>query len=606
MARKISYLSRNFNDYRVSLISFIKQYYPDTMQDFSDASIGSMLIDLNSGIADNLSFSIDSRFQETQINYAQQKSSVLNMARTMGLKIPSKRPSVTIVDFSVTVPVNGDTFDESYAPLIRMGSQVAGAGKVFETVDDIDFTSPFTTGGLPNRLIIPNFDSNNTIINYTLTKREMVINGVSKVFKRIITTNDVKPFFELILPDNNVVAIESIITLDGTNFTKDPTLDQFLDFDNRWFEVDALAQDTIFIPDNTIASDNAGIKAGKYERIDRRFIREYTDLGFTRLIFGGGTQDLSSLCNFDVSTTLINKVGDFINNLALGITPTANQTMFIKYKVGGGSDTNLGPNILTSKGIIDMTINGSNPTINASVTNSLRVNNPIPALGGRDEPSVDEIRNLTKYNFSSQNRCVGIKDYVTRIALMDGQFGVPFRSGVFEEQNIIKVYVLGLDANGKLTNSSTSTLKQNIATYLSDYRMLNDYIQVTDGRIINLGFEVDLFIDKQYPQSQIIAQVITAINNYMDINKFQMGESIYLSNLIEIINNIAGVLNIIDLRVYNKVGEGVYSLNEISQPYIDNDTRQIDLLGQFTLFGEANSMFEIANITKDVKIRVKS
>lgn len=606
MVKKISYLDRNFENYRTSLINFTKQYYPNSMSDLNDSSIGMLLIELNSAIGDNLSYNIDSRFQETQINFAQQRSSVLNMARTFGLKIQGKRPSVTIVDFSVTVPVNGDTFDVSYTPIIRMGSQVQGAGKVFETIDDIDFSSPFTTGGLPNRLIIPNFDSNNNIINYTLTKREMVVNGVSKIFKKIITPTDVKPFLEVILPDDNILSIQSIITLDGTNFTKDPTITQFLDFDNRWYEVDALAEDKVFIPDNTVASDNAGIKVGKFIRIDRRFIREYTDLGFTRLIFGGGTQDLSSLCEFDVNTNLINKVGDFINNLSLGITPTANQTMFVKYRVGGGSDSNLGSNILNTKGTINMIVNGSDNLINASVTNSLRVNNPIPALGGRDEPSVEEIRNLVRYNFSSQNRCVGIKDYITRISLMDGQFGVPFRCGVSEEQNKIQVYILGLDSNGKLTNSSTETLKQNIATYLSDYRMLNDYIEITNGRIINLGFEIDLFIDKQYPQSQIISQVIDEVKKYMDINKFQMGESVYLSNLIEIINNIGGVTNVIDVRVYNKVGEGKYSLNEIAQPYIDNDTKQIDLLGEFRLFGEPNSLFEVLIPETDIKCRTKN
>ena len=189
---------------------------------------------------------------------------------------------------------------------------------------------------------------------------------------------------------------------------------------------------------------------------------------------------------------------------------------------------------------------------------------------------------------------------------MSGEFGVPFRIGVFEEQNKIKIYILGLDANSKLTNSSTSTLKQNIAVYLSDYRMLNDYIEITDGKIINLEFEIDLFIDKQYPQSQIITQAITEVKNYMNINNFQMGESIYLSNLIEIINNISGVLNVIEIRVYNKVGEGKYSLNEISQPYLDDATKQIDLLGKFTLFGESNSLFEVLDETQNIRVRVKS
>ena len=109
---------------------------------------------------------------------------------------------------------------------------------------------------------------------------------------------------------------------------------------------------------------------------------------------------------------------------------------------------------------------------------------------------------------------------------MDGKFGVPFRTGVFEEQNKIKVYIMGLDGDGKLNNSSTITLKNNIATYLSDYRMLNDYIEISNGKIINLSFQVDLFIDKKYPQSQIISQVISSITTYMDINKFDMGQTI--------------------------------------------------------------------------------
>ncbi len=605
MAKKINYTSRNFADIRTDLVNMVKQYYPDIFNDFNDASVGMMLLELNAAVGDMLSFNTDRMFQETQIDYAQERKSILSMARTFGLKIPGKRPSITIVDFSVTVPVFGDTYDITYAPLIRSGSQVSGAGKIFETTDDIDFSNPFTIGGIPNRLILPNFDSNNNLINYTLIKREIVTNGFTKIFKRTITSSDVVPFLEVILPDNNVLSVESIITLDGTNFTKDPTLDQFLDISKRWFEMDALAEDKVFIVDNTRRSDNAGIKVGKYIHVDKKFIREYTDLGFTKLIFGGGTQDTSSLCDFDTNTALVNQIGDFINNLSLGLTPTANTTMFIKYRVGGGSDTNLGPNVLTGKGIMNISVNGSNSVINNAVKTSLKVNNAFPALGGRDIPSIEEVRNLVRYNFSAQNRCVNIKDYQSRISLMPGKFGVPFRTGVFEEQNKINIYILGLDADSKLSNTSTSALKSNIATYLSDFRMLNDYIEITNGRIINLSFQVDLFIDKQFPQSQIIGQVISVIQKYLDINKFQMGDNIYLSALLEQINNVAGVLNVIDLRVYNKVGEGKYSLNEISQPYIDATTREIDTSQDYTLFGESTSMFEVLDPTTDIVVRVK-
>ena len=606
MARKINYFARNFADVREELINFVRQYYPDIFSDFNDASVGMMLLELNAAVGDMLSYHTDRMFQETQIDYAKERKSVLSMARTFGLKIPGKRPSVSLVDWSVTVPVNGDTFDITYAPVISRGAQASGSGKIFETIDEIDFASPFTTGGIPNRLVLPNTDSNGTIISYTLVKRELVVNGVTKIFQRVLRQEDVKPFLEVVLPDNDVLSIDSVITLEGTNFTQNPSSDQFFDFDNQWFEMDALAEDKVFIEDTTRISDNSGIVPGKFERVDRRFIREYTDKGFTKLIFGGGSQDVGSLSEFGLNDSFVSRIGDFVNNLSLGETVSANNTMFIRYRVGGGAVSNLGTNTLTSVGQVEIDVNGSNASTNATVINSLSVNNPIPALGGKDEPSIEEIRNLVRYNFAAQNRAVTIKDYQSRIGLMPGEFGVPFRCGVFEEQNKIKVYLLGLDQNNKLTNNSTNTLRENVATYLADYRMLNDYVEVTNGRIINLGIEVDLFVDKRYPQSPIITEAISAVNDFMDINKHFMGENIYLAQLIENINNVSGVLNVIDLRVYNKVGAGSYSINEIQQPLLDESTRQIDLLGEYTIFGEPTSMFEVKFPEKDIKVRVKS
>lgn len=604
MAQEVNYSSRNFADIRTDLVNYVRQYYPDIFNDFNDASVGMMLLELNAAVGDMLSYNTDRMFAETQIDYAKEKKSLLSMARTFGLKIPGKRASATIVDLSVILPTFGDSFDLSYAPIIKAGSQVTGAGKVFELVNDVDFSSPFTIGGVPNRIIVPNFNSNGTLINYTITKREMVTNGFTKVLKRVITTSDVRPFLEVILPEDNVIEISSVITLPGTNYIGEPAFDDFLDPDISWFEVDALAEDKVFIEDDTRISDKSGVMPGKWISITRKFIREYTDLGFTKLIFGGGSQDINSLCDFDTNKALVNQIGNFINNMSLGVTPTANTTMFIKYRVGGGADTNLGPNTIKGLGIVNFEINGSNSNTNLLVKNSLKVNNLLPAIGGKDAPSVEEIRNMVRYNFSSQNRAVTIKDYQTRIAQMPGRYGSPFRCGIFEEQNKIAMYILGLDENGALTNQSTTTLKENMTNYLADYRMLNDYVQILDGRIINISFEIDLYIDKKAPQSQVIAQVINEVKNHFDINKYEMGENIYLSTLIEKINSIGGVLNLIGLRVFNKVGNG-YSLNEIDQRYIDVATRQIDISEDNTLFGEPKSMYEIKYPSKDILVRAR-
>jgi hypothetical protein len=376
----VNYTSRDFANIRTDLVNYVRQYYPEIFGDFNDASVGMMLLELNAAVGDMLSWNTDRMFAETQIDYAKERKSILSIARTLGLKIPGKRASATIVDLSVTLPVFGDTFDISYAPIVRAGSQVSGAGKVFELNYDVDFSSPFTVSGIPNRLIIPNFNGNGTLINYTITKREIVTNGYSKILKRIINTSDSRPFLEVVLPDNDVLMIDSIITLPGTNYSTTPTFSEFLNMDNRWFEVDALAEDKVFIEDNTRVSDNSGMKPGKWISIAKRFIREYTDLGFTKITFGAGSQDINSLCDFDTNPALVKQIGSFINNMSLGMIPTPNTTMFIKYKVGGGSDSNLGPNVIKGLGIVDMTVNGGDATINQNVKKSLKVNNAFQFL----------------------------------------------------------------------------------------------------------------------------------------------------------------------------------------------------------------------------------
>ena len=608
MAKKIDYNARNFSDVRLQLIEFIQKYYPEIFSDFNDASVGMMLLELNAAVGDMLSFHTDRMFNETQISYAQERSSLLELARTFGLNVPGKRPSITIVDWTVTnIPVNGDTFDISYAPKILKGSQATGAGKIFELQEDCDFSSPFTTGGIPNRLVIPNIDGSGIIQNYSLTKREIMVNGITKIYKKVLGREDYRPFLEVILPEDNVLSIENIITKEGTNFVNNPTEDEFSNFDLSWYEVPALAQGEIYIEDENAVSDRSGVVVGRWKNAPKRFIQEYTDNGFCKIIFGAGDTDISELNDFVGCRGQIERIGKVVNNLSLGEIPQTNNTLYVRYRIGGGEDSNIGPNTITSLGTTGVIINGDDNNINKIIKNSITVNNPIPALGGKEELSVEEIRNLVRYNFSAQNRCVTIKDYQSRVPLMSGKFGVPFRTGVWEERNKINVYILALDSSSKLTTESTSTLKQNIADYLADFRMINDYVTVKNGRVINLGFEIDVFTDKAVPKGEVISGVISSVTQYLDINKWHMGDNVYLSQLVENVNNVAGVLNVTDLRVYNKVNEnGKYSLNEIAQPYIDDTTRQIDLLGRYTLFGAPNAMFEIKYPNKDIKITIST
>ena len=202
MSKKISYATRDFAGLRQELVNLTNDFYPELIKNTNDASIFSVLLDLNAAVADNLHFHIDRVWQETMLDFAQQKQSLFHIAKTYGLKIPGNRPSVALCDFSINVPVSGDKENLEYLGILRSGAQISGAGQIFETVEDIDFSSPFNSKGEPNRLKIPNFDGNNRLISYTITKREAVVNGVTRIYRRVITELDQKPFFKIFLPDS--------------------------------------------------------------------------------------------------------------------------------------------------------------------------------------------------------------------------------------------------------------------------------------------------------------------------------------------------------------------------------------------------------------------
>ena len=603
--KKINYLARNFADVRNELFDFIKKYYPEIFNDFNDASLGTMLVELNAAVGDMLSFHTDRMFNETQIDYAQERKSLLAMARTLGVKIPGLRPSVTLVDFSVQVPPFGDTFDSRYAPVITYGAQVIGGGKVFENLDDIDFNSPFTVGGIPNRTIIPNFNANGDLVNYTLTKRELVVNGRTTYYSKSINPSDYRPFFQVVLPETNVLSIESIITLDNQTGAI-PGDNLFSNKDIRWYEVDSLAEDKVFIDDNSRISDNNSITPAKWQSTTRRFIKEYTDTGFCKITFGSGTADDEG----SQLKSLIRNSANFINTTALGEIPAQNSILYIKYRTGGGSSSNLGTGVLTNLGNYNLNLTGPNSTLNERVRRSLRVNNPVPAVGGGEAPSIEELRNLIKYNFAGQNRSVTIKDYVAQFLKMPGKYGLPFRWSVEERSNKVILTTIGLNSDGQLSNVSTSTLKENISTWLADYRMINDYVQVEDGAIINLSVEIDLFVDRTFNQSEVVNNSIRTVIDYFNINNFSMGQDIFLSDLVESINNVPGVLNIVNFKINNLVG-GEYSSNRSQQEIIAFDDSSTPFvyglnLADYTIFSSPNSMFEIKYPNRDIKVRVKT
>jgi hypothetical protein len=602
--KKISYTTRDFQSIRTELINFTRTYYPETIDNFNDASVFSVLMDLNAAVTDNLHFNIDRSIQETVLQYAQQRSSIFNIARTYGLKVPGMRPSVALVDFSITVPAFGDKEDIRYCGILRRGSQVNGGGQVFETVYDIDFASPISGDGFPNRLKIPNFDANNKLINYTIVKRETVVNGTTKVFKRVITPVDVKPFLEIFLPEKNVLGITSVLLKDGTQYANVPTTQEFLGLDNRWYEVKALAESRVFVEDPTKVSDSPGIKVGKYIETSDKFITEYTPEGFLKVTFGGGSQSADEQLREFARNGFSLNLNKYSNNFALGSVLKANSTLFIQYRVGGGTTSNLGVNVITQIGTISFFVNGPSESINTSVIRSLSCNNVTAAIGGANFPTTEEVRNLVSFNFSAQNRAVTVNDYDSLIRTMPAQFGAPAKVAITEENNKIKIQMLSYNESGSLTEIISNTLKNNVANYLSNYRMINDYISIETANVIDLGITIDVVLDNSQNQGTVISQIINIVTEFFNPLNRQMGQNVFVSELRRLIQNENGVIALSDMLFFNKVG-GQYSSSQTSQRYVDNDTKQIQLIDD-TIFAQPNQTYQIRYPNKDINIRVKN
>ena len=601
---KINYTDRDFESIRDGLINYTKQYYPELIQNFNDASVFSVLMDLNAAVADNLHYHIDRSIQETVLQYAQQKSSIYNIARTYGLKIPGYRPSVAVVDISITVPPLGDAEDYRYLGILRAGSQFNGGGTTFETVYDIDFSTQYNQEGSVNRTKVPTFDANNKIINYIITKREVVVNGTTKVFKRVINATDVVPFFNFFLPERNVLGVNAIIQRDGTSYPNVPNYGEFLNANNKWYEVDALAEDTVFIEDPTKPVDNAGIKVGKYIKTENRFITEYTPEGFLKIQFGGGTTTPNiQLANFAKQGINLD-LANYQNNIGLGLTVQPNTTIFVQYRTGGGLASNVGVGVINQVGTIDFAVNGPSDSINSNVLNSLVVNNVTAAIGGANPPSTEEVRNMVGFNFAAQRRAVTVNDYKSLIDTMPGKYGAPAKVAITENNNKITVQILSYDQTGKLTQTVSNNLKTNLATYLSKFRMINDYIQIDVAKVIDLAFDIYVVVESSVNRGQVITEVINQVSNYMAPENRDMGENVNISDIRRLIQNTSGVISLSNLQVFNKVG-GQYSTSETSQRYVDKATKEIQLIDD-NIFAEPTQIYQIRFNNKDIRVFVKN
>ena len=666
---RLQYTVRNYDEIRNSLIDITRTYYGNIYASLNDASIGQWMIDVNSDIYDTLMYNIDRAYQETDIDTASQRSSLLTMARSLGVKVPGPKSAIVELELSCDIPKNNSNAhgstndlalaDESYCPIIRRGSLFTDGNVVFELMEDVDFREQFDSNGVSNRTINPIKSSNGVIVGYRYKKLSIASAGQSKVYKRYITTADVYPFFSITLTDNNILGVESVILKQGKSLNDEPNISDFyvdresyedmkgrptlrffevenlidqyrfgyveqqctIDQENKtttyyspvWETVDAIVET---VNNDTVVTPLRVATKGQWKRLKNKFVTEFTNNGNMKITFGSGLRNMYGDIPSNAREYTKYIMSRMNANDYMGVLPEPNTTMYVLYRVGGGEMSNVGVNTIKAPLSMSVYIPGncsnSDDTLKKNnVRNSIKVTNPSPSYGGKDAPSDEEIRNMIKYISSAQNRCVTVGDYYARLLEMPAKYGIPFRCGVSEENNKIVIYSLGLDYTGHLTSILPETVAENMKVYLSKYRTVNDFVEIRSGRVVNLAFDIDLFVGVDYDKGEVSKRVIELVKDYMDIRRHQMGEDIFVGDLEKDISKLDGVVNLIELRCYNKVGNG-YSDTEITQPLMSDDrygsdTKRIDLMEtDKILFSDFGNMFEIKYPDSgDIRVSVK-
>lgn len=660
--KKISYLSRDFSSVRKELEKFSKQYYPELSDDWNDSSVGSWLMDLAASVGDDLAYHTDRMYQESTLDSANMRSSVLSQARSNGLKIPGRKASSCEVEISCVLPTDSTDISVpnwNYAPIVQSTSIISAGDSNFQLTEGINFAEQFNKNGYSNRKVVPSRNSNGNITGYTVSKSAIAVNGTTKVYKKVMYPNDIEPFMEIVLPEENILNIESIIFKESSDITTTPSIyEYYIDSEQyrissedamtyRFFECDSLADqyrfgDSVNYGTSNIISSiyepslyddytsNGAVTRyyrGKWKPLRQKFITEYTDNGYMKVIFGASNGYPQLPSN---GTTYGDYVAsNIINNDMLGVLPKEGWTMFILYRVGGGVSSNLGIGALNKFTLANVdwgaNTNNTNGSIRGKVLTSLTVTNISSALAGKDSPSTSEIKYLMKYNTSSQNRAVTVTDYRAKLMEMPPKYGAPFRCSVIEENNKVEMDFLGLDSNGNLTSYLPQTLVENSIEYLSNFKQINDYIEIKSGKIYNIGVMGEMFIDKNYNQANVVTSVINKIKEYFSVNNHEMGDDIFVGDLEKEIMLLDGVIGIIRMKIY-KIYNGGYSSDVCPLPETSEESvcgsepsegfslkdegsisREIDLdATDYVLYGDYNSMYEIKSPSSDIQIKIKT
>jgi hypothetical protein len=572
--KTINYLNKDFSDFKDALINLAEVYYPDVINDFTEGSPGTMFIEMVSYIGDVLSFYTDAQVQETFLEYAQERENIYALAYTLGYVPAVTNPSSVDLEIFQQVPADSDGEpDYDYALRIQKNSSFLpnnNSGVSFLIQNDVNFA--FSSAFDPTEQTIFATQPGSTQPDTYLLKK--IVKAISAEPKTAtFSIGNAERFKTLSLDDDKIIGIQSIIDSDGNEYT----------------EVPYLAQETVFeeVPNTEVNDPSLNQYNGQVpfllrtKKVSKRFVTRFLSNQKLVIYFGAGAtsgDDTTIIPNPDNvglgirdGRSLLDKAYDpsnFLFTKAYGEVPS-NTVLTVTYLVGGGTDSNANANTINRTGTVNVIPRKGNlnSTLLNNTKNSIACNNPIAARGGGPGDSLQDIKLNAIANFSTQQRTVTKEDYIFRSLAMPPQFGKVAKAYIAQDTqisldtnkrisnpNALNLYTLGFDLNRKLTTLSEAA-KINLATYLEQFRMLTDSINIKEASIINFRVKYDIVVRRGFSNDQVLLDCTNDLISFFNIDNWQINQPINIGDVTGRLYNINGVQSVNNIIFENIFGE---------------------------------------------------
>ena len=577
--KEVNYLGRDFADIRDNLIEFAKSYFPSQYNDFNEASPGMMFVEMAAYVGDILNYYVDNQFRETLLNQAEERKNVLEIAQSLGYKPKLACPATVKLSFTLDVPakdLGSGVYqpDLDYAGRLQADSRfLSSNGVEFNLLDDVDFKVSSSLDPMDVTALEP--ASGNIPTNFRLTKTGLAKSGIRKT--QTFTFGNAKTFDSVVLAESDVTEIISITDSNG----------------NKWYEVPFLAQDTVFESEENTSLNDPSLSSYKNDtpyllkliKTARRFTTRVRDDNKTIVKFGSGISsnpdeelvpnpdNVGSSLGFGVSR--LDESYDptnFLKTQTFGLAP-ANTTLTIEYVYGGAIEHNVGVNSVNR--ILERNFtNSTTGLVSATQTTteeSLTVTNLERATGGASQETLDEMKLNASAFFNAQNRAVTRADYITRVYSLPQKYGNIAKAYIVQDEQLeeegqlevingevkrikavdvipnplaLNMYMLGYTADGKLTQLNEA-VKQNVKTYLSQYRVLTDAINLKDAYIVNVGVRFAITVKRGFNKNEVLFKAIQQVKKHFETKKWQINQPIVLSDIAYVIGLVEGVVTVV-------------------------------------------------------------